>query len=226
MFTIPLCLSVKMSAGSSVDKAGGFGLSPTMRCGGERGAGSGDGRVICPPQRSTPADLFDVSEHAAGVPGREGSDKPRWAVELDSTVTSGRCPADLAGVPLDKGFGFRRDVEIFVEAGVHLADLGVSVLDQQPVPFDAPAAGEVEANDDASIREPVAAQRVAHRPQSHERIEVLGSDLEPTGAPLAKRCTDLEQVMSGWRELVVASAPLEFGCRNNDSEVLELRETR
>jgi hypothetical protein len=36
------------------------------------------------------------------------------------------------------------------------------------------AAGEVEADDDASIREPVTAQRIAHRPQSHEWIEVLG----------------------------------------------------
>jgi hypothetical protein len=31
-------------------------------------------------------------------------------------------------MPLDEGFGFRRDVEVLVEAAVRLADLGVSVL--------------------------------------------------------------------------------------------------
>jgi hypothetical protein len=35
----------------------------------------------------------------------------------------------MAGVPFDEGFGFRRDVEILVEAGVLLADLGVSQFD-------------------------------------------------------------------------------------------------
>jgi len=33
-------------------------------------------------------------------------------------------------VPFDEGFGFRRDVEVLVEAGVRLADLGVSALDE------------------------------------------------------------------------------------------------
>ena len=32
----------------------------------------------------------------------------------------------LAGVPFDEGFGFRRDVEVLVEAGVRLADISVS----------------------------------------------------------------------------------------------------
>src|SRR5262249_9158988 len=63
------------------------------------------------------------------------------------------------------GFGFRRDVEVLVEAGVRLADLGVSVLDQQPVPLGALAAREVEADDDASIREPVSAEHVAGAPR-------------------------------------------------------------
>src|SRR5262245_57023611 len=34
-------------------------------------------------------------------------------------------PGELAGVPLDEGFGFRRDVEVLLEAGVRLADLEV-----------------------------------------------------------------------------------------------------
>ena len=80
--------------------------------------------------RDSPGDRLDVSEHAAGVPGREGSDEPRGAVELDAAVASGRGPGELAGVPFDEGFGFRCDVEIFVEAGVCLADLGVSELDE------------------------------------------------------------------------------------------------
>jgi hypothetical protein len=53
-------------------------------------------------------------------------------VELDAAVAGGFGPAELACVPFDEGLGFRRDVEVLVEAGVGLADLGVSVLDQQP----------------------------------------------------------------------------------------------
>lgn len=120
-----------------------------------------------------------MSEHAACIPGGEGSHERRRAVELDGAAAGGRGPGELAGVPFDEGFGFGRDVEVLVEAWVLLADLGVSVLDQEPVPLGTLSAGEVEADDNASIREPVSAQRVAHRPQRHEWIEVLRRDLEP-----------------------------------------------
>jgi len=118
-----------------------------------------------------------VGEHAAGVPGWEGSDKRRRALELDAVIARGLVPAELTGVPFDEGFGFRRDVEVLLEARVRLADLGVSVLDEQPIAFTARATGEVEADDDASIREPVSAERVAHGPQGHKGVEVLGGDL-------------------------------------------------
>ena len=72
----------------------------------------------------------DAGEHAAGVPGREGPYERRGAVELDAAVTGCLGPGELAGVPFDEGFGFRRDVEVLVEAGVRLADLGVSELDE------------------------------------------------------------------------------------------------
>ena len=85
--------------------------------------------------RCGPGDGLDVGEGAAGVPGGEGSYQPRGAVELDAAVAGGFGPGELAGVPFDEGFGFRGDVEVLVEAGVRLADLGVSVLDQQPVPL-------------------------------------------------------------------------------------------
>ena len=32
-------------------------------------------------------------------------------------------PGELAGVPFDEGFGFRRDVEVLLEAGVRLASI-------------------------------------------------------------------------------------------------------
>jgi hypothetical protein len=35
---------------------------------------------------------------------------------------------------------------------------------------------EVEADDDASIREPISAERLAHRPQRHKGVEVLRGD--------------------------------------------------
>src|SRR3546814_6637632 len=70
-------------------------------------------------------DRPDVREHAAGVPGWEGSYQ-RWrAVELDAAVAGGLGPGELAGVPFDEGFGFRRDVEVLLEVGVRLADLGI-----------------------------------------------------------------------------------------------------
>jgi hypothetical protein len=72
----------------------------------------------------------DMREHAATVPGWEGSYQGRRAVELDSARADGLGPGELAGVPFDEGFGFRRDVEVLVEAGVRLADLGVSELDE------------------------------------------------------------------------------------------------
>jgi FAD/FMN-containing dehydrogenase len=50
-------------------------------------------------------------------------------------------------VPFDKGFGFRRDVEVLLEARVLLADLGVSVLNQQPQQLAAVAGGELEAGE-------------------------------------------------------------------------------
>lgn len=84
---------------------------------------------------------------------------------------------------------------------------------------------EVEADDDASIREPVSSERVAHRPESHERIEMLGGDLEPAGTPLAERPTDLEEIVTRRRELVVAPAPAGLGCRLDDGEMFDLLET-
>src|SRR5262245_10983895 len=83
----------------------------------------------CGARRGT-GDRPDVGEHAAGVPGWEGSYQRRGAVELDAAPASDLAPGELARVPFDEGFGFRRDVEVLVEAGVRLADLGVSALDK------------------------------------------------------------------------------------------------
>src|SRR3546814_15246130 len=99
-------------------------------------------------------DRPDVREHAAGVPGWEGSYQ-RWrAVALDAAVAGGLGPGELAGVPFDEGFGFRRDVEVLLEVGVRLADLGIPELDAQQIPHTARPAGEVATADDASSREP------------------------------------------------------------------------
>src|SRR5258705_7049441 len=174
--------------------------------------------------RRSQGEGLDVGKGAAGVPGGEGSYQPRGAVELDAAVAGAFGPGELAGVPFDEGFGFRRDIEVLVEAGVRLADLGVSVLNQQPVPLAAMEAGEVEADDDASIREPVWAEHVAHRPESHKGIEVLGSDLEPGGTPLTERHADLEKVVTRRRELVVASAPVGLRRRLDDAEPFEVLE--
>jgi hypothetical protein len=80
-----------------------------------------------------------------------------------------------AGVPFDEGFGFRRDGEILVETGRRLADLGVAALDEEPIALTSRAAGEVEADDEASIREPVSAKRVAHRPEATKGSRCSGA---------------------------------------------------
>ena len=146
--------------------------------------------------RGGAGDRPDVGEHAAGVPGWEGSYERPGAVELDAALLGGFCPGELAGVPFDEGFSFRRDVEILVESGARLANLGISELDDEPIALTAREAGEVEADDDASIREPVSAERVAHRPQGHKGVEVLGGDLEPSRTPLAERLADREQLVT------------------------------
>ena len=92
------------------------------------------------------------------------------------------------------------------------------MLDKQPVALTVPAAGEVEADDYAPVREPVSAERVAHRPQGHEGVEVPGSDLEPPRAPLAERPTDREQVVARERELVPVPAPVGLGRRLDHTE--------
>jgi hypothetical protein len=83
-------------------------------------------------------------------------------MELNAAVARSLGPAEPAGMPLDEGFGFRRDEQVLVETGVLLADLGVAALDDQPVPFVANATREVEADDDAPLRELVTAERPAH----------------------------------------------------------------
>src|SRR4029453_5484566 len=75
--------------------------------------------------RGRAGDRPDVGEHAAGVPGWEGSYQRRGAVVLDGTPADSSGPGEMAGVPFDEGFGVRRDVEVLVEARVRLSDLGV-----------------------------------------------------------------------------------------------------
>src|SRR5262249_27746120 len=130
----------------------------------------------------------------------------------------------LPGVPSDEGFGFRRDVEVLVEAGVRLADLGVSELDEEPITLATRAPCKVEADDDAAIRQTVPSKRMAHRPEGHKGVEVLGGDLEPSRTPLAERTANREEVVTRRRELVVVPAPVGLGCRLDDTEAFELLE--
>jgi hypothetical protein len=79
----------------------------------------------------------------------------------DARVAGGLRPGQLSGVPLDERFGVGGDEEVFVEAGIGLADLGLAVFEQQAVPLVGPEAGEVEANDNALGGKAVRAERVA-----------------------------------------------------------------
>src|SRR5262249_55041937 len=81
-----------------------------------------------------------------------------------------------------------------------------------------------QPDDHALVWKPVPAERVAHRPQRHERVEVFGGDLEPPGAPFAKGLADLEQIVARAGELVTLTAALGLRCRLDDAEAFELLE--
>ncbi len=102
-------------------------------------------------------------------------------------------------MPLYERLGVGGDVEIFVQTGIRLADLGLAVLEQQPVPLAGPEAGEIQPDDNALVRKSVPSESVAHRPQRHERIEVLRGNLEPPSSPLAEGLATLNR---SWLELV------------------------
>ena len=174
--------------------------------------------------RGGAGDWPNVREHAAGIPGRERSYQRRRAVELDAALAGGLGPGELAGVPFHECFRFRRDVEILFEARVCLADLRVSELEEEPIALTTWSVRKVEADDDASIREPVSAERVAHGPQGHKGVEVLGGDLEPTRSPLAERLADREEVVARRREFVVVPAPVGLGRQFDDTKSCELPE--
>ncbi len=144
-------------------------------------------------------------------------------MELDPGVAGGLRPRQLPEVPLHERLGVGGDVEV-LGTGIRPADLGLAVREQHPVPLVGPEAGEVEPDDDTPVGESVTTERVAHRPQDHERIEVLGGDLEPTRSPLAEALTDLEQVVARARELVSVPAALCLRCRLDDAEAFELLE--
>ena len=123
-------------------------------------------------------------------------------------------------MPLHECFRVGGDVEVFIQSGIRLADLSLAVLEQQPVALVGPEAGEIQPDDYTLARKLVPSQRVAHRPQRHEWIEVLGGDLEPPSSPLAEGLADLEQVMARAGELVTVTAPLRLRCRLDNAEAL------
>ena len=133
-------------------------------------------------------------------------------------------PGELPGVPLHERFSVGADVEVLVQSGIRLADLGLAVLEQQPVPLVGPEAGEVQPDDHALVRQSVTTERVAHRPERHVRIEVLRGDLEPPSSPLAEGLADLEQIVARARELVPVTAPLRLRRRLDHAEAFELLE--
>ena len=53
-------------------------------------------------------------------------------MELDPGVAGCLGPRQLPGVPLHERFGVGGDVEVLVQTGIRLADLGLAVLEQQP----------------------------------------------------------------------------------------------
>ena len=70
-----------------------------------------------------------MREHDAGVPSWERSYQRRRAVELDTALRGGLGPCELAGVPFDEGFRFRRDVEVLFENRKSCSRVSVKVID-------------------------------------------------------------------------------------------------
>jgi hypothetical protein len=57
------------------------------------------------PKGHSTRDGLDKRDHAAGVPAWEGSYQPRRTIEPDTGVAERLGPRELAGMPLDEGFG-------------------------------------------------------------------------------------------------------------------------
>ncbi len=69
------------------------------------------------------------------------SHKGPWSCIRASRVASAQ--ESLAIVPLHERLGVGRDVKIFVQTGIRLTDLGLSVLEQLPVSRVGPETGEI-----------------------------------------------------------------------------------
>ena len=87
-----------------------------------------------------------------------------------------------------------------------------------------PKASEVQPDNYAPVGQLLSLERVAHRPQRHKGVEVLGGDFEPTRTPLAERLADREEVVARGRQLIVVPTPVGLGRRRDDSEPFELLE--
>ena len=73
--------------------------------------------------------------------------------------------------------------EVFVVAGVLVADLGLSRLEHEPEPVPGGAIGERELDSHSVVGQLVAIDEVRHVPEDDEGVEVFRVEFQPTGTP-------------------------------------------
>lgn len=125
------------------------------------------------------------------VPGGKGAGPRRRAVHLDRPRAQCVAPRELSEVPPGERRGIvYHDDQIFLPAGVLLADFGVAVLDQQPAAGSGAGpriSGVVEADEHSALGKALPSQAARRpRPQHDAGVRVFGRQLGPSGAPALK----------------------------------------
>ena len=142
------------------------------------------------------------------VPGREGPTQPRRPDQPDVPRPQYIPPAPFAAVPVHERQRARFDRQVWFPAGIGVADLGVAVLDQQPVPPIAwTLVGKGERDDQSAGGQRRSVElHLAPRPQRETGIGAIGGDLHPALAPLREPVEDAGEIGAGFGELIEVAA--------------------
>ena len=159
------------------------------------------------------------------VPGRKGSGEVTGPSQLDRSGSQCVAPSDRAHVPAGEHHRIVDDHDqMFITAGVLLADLGVAPLDEQPVATARPRqGGVVEADKDPALRQPLTIQEEGRpHPQHDAGVGLLGGQVGPLRAPVLERLHHLRQLPTRFGGLIDRAGAIGFAPDLNHPSPLQL----